>query len=291
MQHTVVIAEIGECYNGDMGMARRLIVEAKDAGCDIAKFQTLDYENIAADDPERDWFRKIALNPERIQTLVEFGREAGMDILFTPENAKTARWITDTGHRSVKIASSTLYDHELMAYVKDHFDTVFMSTGMASMDEVNEAVNSLAGVQELYLMHCISEYPTGPLLQQRGLKALDSRDVHLNMMKMLIMLFPYLKVGYSDHTDSILAPVAAVAAGARVIEKHITFDRKKPIEHFQQGKEYLGTDHVLSLEPHELKMMVQYIREVESMLGEWKWERSDGERILRDFLRGRFAGG
>ena len=166
-----------------------------------------------------------------------------------------------------------------------------MSTGMASLDEINKAVDNLNSVDELYIMHCISEYPTGPLLERRGLKALDIQDVHLNMMKMLRTVYPHFKIGYSDHTGGILAPVIAVAAGAKVIEKHITLDRKRPIENYLQGKEYLGTDHILSIEPPELKEMVKQIRQVESMLGEWNWERSEGEKILLDFLRGRFKGG
>lgn len=286
---TIIIAEIGECFNGSMKAARQLIFEAKAAGCDIAKFQTLDYENIADDDPERDWFRKIALDPEKMRLLIGFGQEAGIEVLFTPENVKTAQWIADAGLRTLKIASSTLADAELAAFVKDSFDTVFMSTGMASLDEVDAAVKTLSGVRNLYVLHCVSEYPTGPLLEQRGLKALAPGDVRLNMMKMLMLKYPHLKIGYSDHTDGILAAVAAVAAGACVIEKHITLDRKTPVESFRQGGEYMGTDHVLSLEPHELREMVRMIREVETMFGAWKWERSEGERILRDFLRGRFA--
>ena len=107
-------------------------------------------------------------------------------------------------------------------------------------------------------------------------------------MRMLIQMFPHHKIGYSDHTSGILAPLVAVAVGAKVIEKHITLDRQTPIKNFETGGEYLGTDHVLSIEPDELKEMVKQIREVEKILGERKWQRSEGERILRDFLRGRF---
>ena len=106
-------------------------------------------------------------------------------------------------------------------------------------------------------MHCISEYPTGPLLEQRGLKALSNEDVRLNMMRMLIELFPQYNIGYSDHTCGILAPLVAVAMGAKVIEKHITLDRQTPMKNFETGGEYLGTDHVLSLEPEELGEMVK----------------------------------
>lgn len=288
-RETIIIAEIGECFNGDLDVAKSLIVVAKEAGCDIAKFQTLDYENISESDLEKDWFKKIALNPEKIKYLIKCAKEIGIQILFTPENIKTAGWLLDAGLKDVKIASSSVMDIESIDFINSYFERVFMSTGMASLDEVNEAVNHLNKVRDLYIMHCVSEYPTGPLLEQRGLKALDSCDVHLNMMKMLMMIFPHLKVGYSDHTDGIMTPVVAVAAGAKAIEKHITLDRKTPIEHFYQGKEYLGTDHVLSLEPHELKEMVRLIRDVAKMFGEWKWERTEGEKILMHFLRQRFA--
>jgi N,N'-diacetyllegionaminate synthase len=108
------------------------------------------------------------------------------------------------------------------------------------------------------------------------------------MMKTLERLFPEHKVGYSDHTAGILAPVAAVAVGACVIEKHFTLDREKPIRNYLTGRKYLGTDHVLSVEPAELREMVRQIRQTEEMMGGFKWERSDGEKILRSFLRNRF---
>jgi N,N'-diacetyllegionaminate synthase len=285
---TVIIAEIGECYNGDLNIAKTLIYEAKQAGCDIVKFQTLDYENISENDPEKDWFKKIALDPHKIRYLNEIAKDNNIEILFTPSNIKTAKWLLDVGLVDVKIASSNIVDRDLVSYVNENFKRVFMSTGMCYLDELNWAVVSLNKVKELYIMHCISEYPTGPLLDQRGLRALAHEDVHLNMMGILMALYPQHKIGYSDHTAGILAPVAAVALGARVIEKHITLDRQTPLENFKHGKEYLGTDHVLSLEPQELKEMVRQIREVEKMIGPWRWERSEGENILREFLRKRF---
>lgn len=288
MNKTIIIAEIGECFNGDFDIAKRLISIAQNAGCDIVKFQTLDYENISEDDPEKEWFKKIALNPEKIKYLTEYADKIRIKILFTPENIKTATWLLDLGHKSLKVASSSISDINYFEFINGHFEQVFLSTGMASLNEVNEAVNNLGKVKDLYILHCISEYPTGPLLKQRGLKSLSHEDVRLNMMKILMKLFPQHKIGYSDHTSGILAPLAAVAAGAKVIEKHITLDRKTPIRNFETGIEYLGTDHVLSIEPAELKEMIRQIREVEKLFGDWKWERSEGENILRDFLRGRF---
>ena len=287
----IVIAEIGECYNGSLEVARRLIEAAKEAGCDYVKFQTLDAAGISDDDPEREWFLKIALTEERIERLISCAQESGMAICFTPENQKTASWLHARGLRVIKLASSSLIDAALQEYVAEHFDRVFFSTGMGSLDEVDAAVRRLEKVKELFILHCVSEYPTGPLLEKEGLRALRHRDVRLNMMRMLAQLYPRHGIGFSDHTDGILAPLAAVAAGARVIEKHVTLDRETPVRNYRERGDYLGTDHVLSLEPAELKSMVSQIREIETMQGEWRWERSDGEKLLKEYLRARFRCG
>lgn len=288
MDKTIIIAEIGECFNGDFKIAKRMILAAKDAGCDMAKFQTLDYENISEDDPEKEWFKKIALDPEKIKYLIAYSKEVDAPIIFTPENIKTCRWLLDAGLKDIKIASSSITDKDLLKFVNRNFKKVFISTGMASLKEIKEAVSYLNKIPDLYIMHCISEYPTGPLLKKNGLKALSSENVKLRMMGILMKLFPKYKIGYSDHTSGILAPVAAVAMGAKVIEKHITLDRETPIRNFTSGGTYLGTDHVLSLEPDELIEMVRDIREVEKMFGSYRWERSEGERILLRFLKERF---
>lgn len=284
----LIIAEVGECFNGDLDVARELIAVASDAGCNVVKFQTLDQENIAPDDPEALWLQKIALDPFKVEYLVACGNNSGIEVLFTPENVKTGQWLLNAGLKDVKIASSSVSDTALITFVGSNFRRVFMSTGMASLDEINQAVSLLKNVPELYIMHCISEYPTGPLLEKRGLVALSAENVRLNMMRILMDLYPYYKIGYSDHTTGILAPVAAVAMGAQVIEKHITLDRSTPLRNFQAGGPYLGTDHVLSLEPAELGEMVRMIREVEQMMGPWEWDRTEGEKILKNFIRGRF---
>lgn len=289
MNRVIVIAEVGECFNGELKIAKEMIAVARDAGCDIVKFQTLDYENISETDPEKDWFKKIALDPKKMCYLIGCAKEAGIDILFTPENVKTAGWILDAGLKSVKIASSCMSDAKLIKFVNGRFDQVFISTGMADLEEVKTAVRNLDKVRDLYILHCVSEYPTGPLLEKRGLKALADEDAHLNMIKILIREFPDHSIGYSDHASGIMVPAFAVAAGAKVIEKHITLDRDTPVKNFKTNGQYLGTDHILSLEPDELGEMIAQIRLVEKMLGEDRWERSDGEQILKEFLRKRFS--
>lgn len=285
---TTIIAEVGECFNGDMEVAHTMIREAKRTGCDMVKFQLLDMDEVAEDDPEYDWFAKLDLAPPRLQELITWSKEEGIDILFTPVSVKTAKWLVEAGQEKVKIASSFVRKKELLSFINVHFQSVYASTGMASLEEIEELVSSLPRVKDLALLHCISEYPTGPLLEQRGLRALDEEDAHLNMIHILRERFPTYTIGYSDHTDDIFAPVIAVAMGAEVIEKHFTLDRKTPIEHFRNGLEYMGTDHVLSVEPLRLREMVRQIRRTESVMGSEVWDRSDGEKVLIDFLRGRY---
>ena len=286
---TKVIAEVGECFNGNIEIAFTMIREAQKAGCDIVKFQLLDMDEVAQDDPEYEWFSKLNLSQIDIQRLIECAKENQIEILFTPVSVKTAEYIYKAGLKTVKIASSFIGKQELLLYINEHFETVYISTGMAELEEIAKVIDLLNMPKDIIILHCISEYPTGPLLEERGLKALDEKDVHMNMMLILKALYPNHKVGYSDHTEGVLAPIIAAAMGAEFIEKHFTLDRNTPIEHFNNRDVYMGTDHVLSVEPDKLKEMVEMIRRVEAVKGEWKWERSEGEKILRNFLRGRYT--
>ncbi len=288
LQHTEIIAEVGECFNGNMETAHEMIRQAKLAGCDVVKFQLLDMDEVASDDPEYDWFAKLDLAPPRLQRLIQWAEESEIRILFTPVSIRTAQWLLDAGFDAVKIASSFVRKTELLEFIAEHFNTVYASTGMADINEIKTMLDVLKDVKQVKLLHCISEYPTGPLLEQRGLRALDEKDAHLNMITLMKREFPEHTIGYSDHTDGIFVPVLATAVGARIIEKHFTLDRETPIRHYQEGLEYMGTDHVLSVEPLLLKEMVKEIRKVEMIAGSMEWHRSAGEIILMDFLRGRY---
>lgn len=287
---TEIIGEIGECFNGDFDIALKMIEEIKQAGCDIVKFQILDMDEIASDDPEKEWFSRLEMGPEKIENLIAHARNCQIDILFTPVSIKTAGWMYEAGCRTVKIASSFLQKEELLSYINEHFHKVYVSTGMASLNEVKQVVSRFDRVENIVILHCVSEYPTGPLLEQRGLVALREEDAHLNMITILKEEFPQCEIGYSDHTDGILVPVIAAAMGVSVIEKHVTLDRRTPIEHFQKGLSYMGTDHILSIEPEELLEMVSQIRRIEIIKGNKVWERSKGEKVLSEFLRGRWKG-
>lgn len=285
---TVIIGEVGECFNGDFNVALKMIEEIKKAGCDIVKFQLLDLAEVSFDDPERDWFQKLELQSEKIKKLMKHAELYQIGILFTPVSVKTASWMYELGCQEVKIASSFLKKKELLTYINDHFQTIYISTGMAALSEIQQTLDQFDRDKDIYILHCISEYPTGPLLEQRGLVAMKEEDVHLNMLSILRKTFPKYPIGYSDHTDGIFVPMMAAAMGAAVIEKHVTLDRQTPIEHFKKGLEYMGTDHVLSIEPEKLQQMVSQIRRVETIQGNEIWDRSEGEKILMEFLRQRY---
>lgn len=285
---TVIIGEVGECFNGDFNVALKMIEEIKKAGCDIVKFQLLDLAEVSFDDPERDWFQKLELQSEKIKKLMKHAELYQIGILFTPVSVKTASWMYELGCQEVKIASSFLKKKELLTYINDHFQTIYISTGMAALSEIQQTLDQFDRDKDIYILHCISEYPTGPLLEQRGLVAMKEEDVHLNMLSILRKTFPKYPIGYSDHTDGIFVPMMAAAMGAAVIEKHVTLDRQTPIEHFKKGLEYMGTDHVLSIEPEKLQEMVSQIRRAETIQGNEIWDRSEGEKILMEFLRQRY---
>lgn len=285
---TEIIAEVGECFNGDMETAHEMIREAKKAGCDTVKFQILDMLEVSVEDPEYDWFSKISFDIEQVKQLISWSQEESIQILFTPVSVRTAEIMVNAGCRRVKIASSFIKKKELLEYIKENFDEIIISTGMASLDQINDIVHFFGKQKNISILHCISEYPTGPLLEQRGLRALEEKDVHMDMMSIIKKLFPDKVVGYSDHTDDILAPVVAVSMGAEIIEKHITLDKKTPINNFINGLEYMGTDHVLSIEINQLNDMVSQIRRTEKIKGDWSWKRSEGENILLEFLTNRY---
>ena len=239
-----IIAEVGECFNGDLERAHQMIYEAKKAGCDTVKFQLLDMSEVALDDPEYEWFAKLDLAPPKLQKLISWAKEETINILFTPVSVKTAQWLVDAEQKTVKIASSFVNKKELLSFINENFDTVYASTGMASIDEIKEMLACLNRVKDIKLLHCVSEYPTGPLLEQRGLCALDEKDAHLNMILLIKNIFEQKTVGYSDHTDGVFVPVIACAMGAEIIEKHFTLDRTKVIEDFLMQRMVLCQDLV-----------------------------------------------
>lgn len=262
-----VIAEIGENHCGDVARARRMVAEAARAGADVAKFQSYSGTDVDPADPERAWFEEVGLSRAAHRRLADACREEGIRFLSAPFSVEWARFlIGELGCTEVKIASSEMLNLALLDEVAGGgVGTVYLSTGCATLDEVRIAVERLATVPRVVVMHCVTQYPTPD--DQAGLRAIEAlRDA-----------FGGREVGLSDHTLGTLAPVLAAALGATVIEKHFTLDRSLP-----------GTDHVLSLLPSELAAMVADLQRAQAMLGRAEKAPTAAERAIRDAVRGRF---
>ena len=266
MNRTTIIAEIGENHVGDMDRARRMVVEAARAGVDRVKVQSFLADEVDPQDSEKEWFAKVQLSDEMHFELRRLAQENGVGFLSAPFSLDRARFLCqEMGLREIKIASSELLNFPLLDYVAHSAQTVFLSTGLATLKEIAQALGRLRSVPRVVVLHCVTAYPAA------------DHEANLLAIRALQEAFPNLEVGYSDHTIGIAAPVAAVALGATVIEKHFTLDKGLP-----------GTDHVLSVDPLELRQMVEMIRRVERLLGVSEKKPTPRELEVIDLVRGRF---
>jgi len=266
MDRTIVIAEIGENHLGNMAMAVRMIDEAAGAGADIVKFQSYRSIDVSPDDPERDWFAQVELTEAHHRDLQRAAAAAGVEFLSAPFSVERAILLCERlGLCKLKIGSSEMTNAPLLQYVNGRVDDLFLSTGLATLDEVRAAVAHLTRVPRLHLLHCVSLYPT------------SDADANLRAIEVLRQAFPQCRVGYSDHTVGIDAVCAAVALGATVVEKHFTL-----------GKTLPGTDHVISADPPEFAEMVRRIRRIEVLLGRREKAPVAGELEARELVRRRW---
>ena len=255
-----VIAEAGVNHNGDPGLAYRLIDAACVAGADAIKFQTFKAENLVTPYAEKAEYQKkndsstgtqyqmlknLELTEDDFKKLSGYARTKGLIFLSTAFDEESVDVLIRLGVPAFKIPSGEITNFPYIKKIAREKKPVILSTGMSTLDEVLEAVRCLQqnGCREIVLLHCTTSYPAP--LDSVNLRAMDTLREAL-----------HLPAGYSDHTEGILVPVAAVARGACVIEKHITLDRTLP-----------GPDHAASLEPGELREMVSALRQVELALG------------------------
>ena len=248
----LVIAEIGANHEGNLDEAKRLIEAAAKCGADAVKFQTYRADKIVAvgETQRRAHFRRLELADEAFETLAQVALEHRVMFLSTPFDTESAD-LLDPLMPAFKVASGDLTATPLLAHIAGKGKPILLSTGMADMEEIIDAIDVIEGASPLgadaplVLLHCVSSYPT------------PDASAHLNAI-------PYLRdrtgrsVGYSDHTLGIEACLAAVALGARVVEKHFTFDKSRATMR----------DHQLSADPTDLARLVAGIRRVEAMLGE-----------------------
>ena len=275
---TLIIAEAGVNHNGDFELAKKLIDKAVEGGADIVKFQTCKAENVIsryADkaeyqkvttgeaDSQLEMVRKLMLTYEEYGKLKEYCDEKGIEFLSTAFDLPSVDYLHSIGMRRWKIPSGEITNLPLLIKIAKLHEPIIMSTGMSELSEVADAVKVLKdnGAQDITLLHCTTEYPA------------PYEDVNLKAMDTMREAFG-LPVGYSDHTKGLEIPVAAVAMGACVIEKHFTLDRNME-----------GPDHKASIEPDELKSMVDQIRHVEVAIGNGEKKVSASEQKNQDIAR------
>lgn len=281
MNKVLIIAEAGVNHNGSLEMARKMVYAAKEAGADYVKFQTAvpelvissiadkaEYQKSTTDagESQLDMCRAIHLPLKDYVELKELCREVGIGFMSTPFDLVSIDFLADLGQDYFKVPSGEISNLPYLRRIAEKGIPVILSTGMSTLDEIEIAIQILTGTSRKYLsqstlkrdditvLHCNTEYPT------------PYADVNLRAMNELSRILR-VRTGYSDHTRGIEVPVAAVALGACVIEKHFTLDRTLP-----------GPDHKASLEPQELKAMVQSIRHIEEALGSPDKQVSPSER-------------
>ena len=259
-QPCFIIAEAGVNHNGDIELAKRLIEEAKAAGADAIKFQTYSTESVIVKDAPKaqyqlqttdvsesqfDMLERLRLTYEEYAVLKAHANQVGIAFFSTPSDKSDVDFLISIGVSVLKIASMDLVNYPHIDYIGRQGVPVILSTGMATLGEVEAGVTALqdAGCSEIVLMHCVTSYPA------------KHEDANLRVMETLRQAFQR-PVGFSDHTLGIIAPIAAVALGAVAIEKHFTLDTEMP-----------GPDHASSLDPVAFKAMVEGIHVVESALG------------------------
>ncbi len=255
-----IIAEAGVNHNGRLDLAYQLIDVAKVSGADAVKFQTFKAENVVsklADKAEYqkkttgsgksqlEMIKKIEISFDDFVKLKKYCSKKEIMFLSTPFDHQSIDFLYDLVD-IYKIPSGEIINYPYLKHIAAKNKPIIMSTGMAKLGEVEEAINTIREVKskaKISLLHCTTNYPT------------PYEEVNLKAMQTLAAAFK-LPVGYSDHTLGIEVPIAAVAMGAKIIEKHFTLDKKLP-----------GPDHEASLEPDELKEMVKAIRNIEMVLG------------------------
>lgn len=272
-EKVIIIAEAGVNHNGDYGRAVEMVHAAKESGADYVKFQTAvpelvisqiapkaEYqkETTGTAESQLEMCRKIHLRLDDYRPLKELCDAVGIGFMSTPFDLVSIDCLASLEMDYWKIPSGEITNLPYLRKIGRKGDNVILSTGMCELDEIDQALSILdqAGTprSKVILLHCNTQYPT------------PFQDVNLRAMQTLLTLKP-AAVGYSDHTVGIEVPVAAVALGAKVIEKHFTLDRNLP-----------GPDHKASLEPGELAAMVRSIRHIEKALGSADKHVSASER-------------
>jgi len=248
-----IVAELNTSHFGDMEIARDMIRRAKEADCDCVKFQSWSAETLYCDSyykanaMAKRIVQKFSLNNAQLQELSLYAAEVGIDFSSTPYSIEEARFLVECCHVPfVKIASMELDNHPYLRQLGELGVPLVLSTGMGQWDEIIAAVRTIAatGNNQLIVLHCTSVYPSPPDI------------IRLNNLLALRAEFPQYPIGYSDHSIGIEVPVASVALGVCLIEKHFTLNSKR-----------IGMDNQMATEPQEMQAMIHACHNVHTAMG------------------------
>ena len=273
-ERPLIIAEIGINHNGDVKLAKEMIDAAAEAGADVVKFQTFSPERLYVEDFAKnkrikfgdkeislwDFIDTVKLSWDDTKKLKEYAESKGVGFLSTPFSFEDADFLESIGVEAFKVASTDLTTYPFIEHIAKKGKTIILSTGTSTIGEIEEAVNIIkkTGNDKIVLLHCISIYPAPP------------ETIYLKSMEILKNFFK-LPVGFSDHTEGIHIPIAAIALGARVIEKHFTIDRSLP-----------GPDQAGSMTPDELKLLRKAADEIWKAIGDgWKIMTEDEKNVAK----------
>jgi N,N'-diacetyllegionaminate synthase len=255
-----IIAEIGVNHNGDINLAKRMVDEALRCGANCVKFQTYRTERLVTkkspkadyqlevtnkEESQFDMLKKLELSTNQYEELIEYTKQTGTTFLSTPYNIEDIEFLEKLGVEAFKVASGQIVEKPFLYALAEKGLPVIISTGMAYLSEIDEAVRVFkdSGNENLILLQCTTNYPA------------SIEDSNIRAMTTMNKAFDCL-VGYSDHTENEISVLAAVATGATIIEKHFTLDKSMP-----------GPDHSSSANPEEMTSLVQNIRKTELCLG------------------------
>ena len=258
--HTCIIAEAGVNHNGDVNIAKKLCLAAKEAGANVVKFQTwitekiitphveqAEYQrdNIGRDESQYDMLKSLELSYDEFREVKAYCDEIGIIFASTADEEDSLDFLVEMGIPFIKVGSGDVGNISYLRYIGSKKLPVILSTGMSTLADVETSLQALrdGGASDITLLHCTTNYPCP--YDAVNLKAMDTLKNAFN-----------LPVGYSDHTEGMEIPIAAVARGAGVIEKHFTLNKNME-----------GPDHKASMEPQAFKEMVQAIRHIETALG------------------------
>lgn len=278
-----IIAELGSNHNGNMELAKKLIIQAKEAGADCVKFQSWSkdtifakkkYEDnyfIADDYRDRNDYTleeivdEYSISEEELLDMKKFADEVGIDCTSTPFSKKEADFLVDKLESPfIKVASMDLNNYPFLEYLAKKGKPIVISTGLSELYEIDKAVKTIenAGNNQIVILHCVSTYPP-----------VDS-DVHLNNIKTLMATYSEYPIGFSDHTLGTAIPLASVALGACLIEKHFTLDKNME-----------GWDHKVSATKDEMKEIVENAKRISEAMGSFRITATESDEKKREFRR------